>query len=143
MLSIPLYGDQHRNTIKSVRGGYARTLNFGQMTSEDLVQNIRLLISDASYKQKALEASRKFRDNPMHPLDEASFWIEYIARHKGATHLKSYGAYMPLYQYLLLDVFGCALLIAFIVIWLPLKILKFLGSLLRRKEPEALRKKHQ
>uniref|UniRef100_A0A034VV73 UDP-glucuronosyltransferase n=1 Tax=Bactrocera dorsalis TaxID=27457 RepID=A0A034VV73_BACDO len=143
MLSIPLYGDQHRNTIKSVRAGYARTLNFGQMSSEDLLQNVRLLISDGSYKQKALEASRKFRDNPMHPLDEASFWIEYIARHKGAPHLKSYGAYMPLYQYLLLDVFGCALLIAFLAIWLPLRVLKFLGSLLRRKEPEESRKKRQ
>ncbi|XP_017482517.1 PREDICTED: UDP-glucuronosyltransferase 2B13-like [Rhagoletis zephyria] len=134
MLCIPLYGDQHRNTIKSVRGGYARSLNFGQMTSEDLVLNVQLLISDSSYKQKALEASRKFRDNPMHPLDEASFWMEYVARHKGAPHLKSAGAYMPLYQYLLLDVFGCALLVAVLAIWLPLKFLKVVRNLLKRKE---------
>ncbi|XP_054743786.1 UDP-glucosyltransferase 2-like [Anastrepha obliqua] len=146
MLCIPLYGDQHRNTIKSVRAGYARALNFGQMSSEDLVQNIQLLITDSSYKQKALEVSRKFRDNPMHPLDEASFWMEYVARHKGAPHLKSYGAYMPLYQYLLLDVLGCALLLAVAVIWLPLKVLKVLRSLLQRKdesEAGALRKKRQ
>ncbi|CAD7000181.1 unnamed protein product [Ceratitis capitata] len=143
MLSIPLYGDQHRNTIKSVRAGYARTLNFGTMSSEDLVQNIKLLISDPSYKQKALDASRKFRDNPLHPLDEATFWMEYIARHKGAPHLKSYGAYMPLYQYLLLDVFGCALLVVILAFWLPLKVLRLLGRLLQRKGAEVSRKKRQ
>ncbi|XP_067624755.1 UDP-glucosyltransferase 2-like isoform X2 [Eurosta solidaginis] len=133
MLCIPLFGDQHRNSIKSVRAGYARSLNFGQMTSEDLVQNVQLLISDPSYKQKALESSRRFRDNPIHPLDEASYWIEYVARHKGAKYLKSYGTYMPLYQYLLLDVFGCTLLLLALTIWLPLKLLKWLGKMVHRK----------
>ncbi|XP_067626225.1 UDP-glucosyltransferase 2-like [Eurosta solidaginis] len=121
MLCIPFFGDQHRNSMRSVQAGYARWLHFGQMTSDDLVQNLRLLITDRTYKQKALEMSRKFRDNLVDPLDEASYWMEYVVRHKGAPHLKSYGAYMPLYQYLLLDVFGCTLLLLFLAVWIPLR----------------------
>ncbi|KAL9924641.1 UDP-glycosyltransferase family 301 member D1 isoform 2-T2 [Glossina fuscipes fuscipes] len=136
MLCIPLYGDQHRNSIKAVRGGYARSLVFSQMSSEDLVNNINLLINDPQYKRKAVEVSKKFRDNPIHPLKEASYWIEYIVRHKGAPHLKSYGTYIPLYQYLLLDVFACALLVVFVAVWLPWRLIKFLKKL-RSKESNA------
>ncbi|XP_053958144.1 UDP-glucosyltransferase 2-like [Anastrepha ludens] len=122
MLCIPFFGDQHRNSMRSVQGGYARWLHFGQMTSEDLVQNLRLLVNDPIYKKKALEMSQKFRDNLVDPLEEASFWMEYVARHKGASHLKSHSAYLPLYQYLLLDVFGCALVLLLLALWIPLRL---------------------
>lgn len=124
MLCIPLYGDQHRNTIKSVREGYARSLVFSKMNVEDLVSNIETLIYEPAYKQSALEVSKRFRDNPMHPLEEASYWIEYVIRHRGAGHLKSQGAHMPLHQYLLLDVIGCALLALWLAVWLPWRMLR-------------------
>ncbi|XP_023165177.2 UDP-glucuronosyltransferase 2B13 isoform X2 [Drosophila hydei] len=124
MLCIPLYGDQHRNTIKSVREGYARSLVFSKMNVEDLVSNIEMLIYEPAYKQSALEVSKRFRDNPMHPLEEASYWIEYVIRHRGAGHLKSQGAHMPLHQYLLLDVIGCALLALWLAVWLPWRMLR-------------------
>ncbi|XP_030383885.1 UDP-glucuronosyltransferase 2C1 [Scaptodrosophila lebanonensis] len=126
MLCIPLYGDQHRNTIKSVREGYARSLVFSKLTVDDLVSNIETLIYEPQYKRSAKQVSQRFRDNPMHPLDEASYWIEYIIRHKGATHLKSQGAFMPLYQYLLLDVLACLLLVLVLTIWLPWRMLRSL-----------------
>eukprot|EP00099_Drosophila_melanogaster_P005248 NP_001246079.1 uncharacterized protein Dmel_CG10178, isoform B [Drosophila melanogaster] len=124
MLCVPLYGDQHRNTIKSVREGYARSLVFSKLTTDDLVRNIETLINDPQYKRSALEVSQRFRDNPIHPLDEATFWIEYIIRHRGARHLKSHGAFIPLHQYLLLDVLGCLLLGAFLAIWLPWRMIR-------------------
>ncbi|XP_030239676.1 UDP-glucuronosyltransferase 2B13 isoform X2 [Drosophila navojoa] len=124
MLCIPLFGDQHRNTIKSVREGYARSMNFAQLNVEDLVSNIEALIYEPAYKRSALEISKRFRDNPIHPLEEASYWIEYIIRHRGALFLKSQGAQMPLYQYLLLDVIGCALLLLWLAVWLPWRMLR-------------------
>ncbi|KAH8282511.1 hypothetical protein KR054_008102 [Drosophila jambulina] len=124
MLCIPLYGDQHRNSIKSVREGYARSLVFSELTTDGLVRNIEALISDPQYKRSALDVSQRFRDNPIHPLKEATFWIEYIIRHRGARHLKSQGAFLPLHQYLLLDILGCLLLAAFLTIWLPWKMIR-------------------
>lgn len=124
MLCIPLYGDQHRNTIKSVREGYARSLVFSEFTVDDLVQNIETLIYEPQYKRSALEVSQRFRDNAIHPLEEATFWIEYIIRHRGAKHLKSQGAFIPLYEYLLLDVIGCVLLALWLTVWLPWRMLR-------------------
>lgn len=132
MLCMPLYGDQHRNTIKSVREGYARSLDFAKMSTEDLQQNIQALVSDPQYKRKALEVSKKFRDNPIHPLEEASFWIEYVAKYKGAPFLKSYGASMPLYEYLMLDILGCVLAALAVVIVVPLVIIRKLKRLISK-----------
>lgn len=130
MLCMPLYGDQHRNTIKAVRAGYARSLVFSDISPSDLQHNIEVLIQDPLYKRKALEMSKKFRDNPIHPLDEASYWIEYVMRYKGANFLKSYGAFMPLYQYLLLDVLACVLLALFLIVWLPLFLMRKLTKMI-------------
>ena len=129
MLCMPLYGDQHRNTIKAVRAGYARSLVFSEITANELQLNVEALINQPQYKQKALEMSKKFRDNPIHPLDEASYWIEYVMRYNGATFLKSYGAFMPLYQYLLLDVLACVLVALFLIIWLPLFLMRRLTKM--------------
>lgn len=133
MLCIPLYGDQHRNSLKSVRAGYARSLIFSEMTAQTLQENIEMLINQPQYKKKALEMSQKFRDNPIHPLDEASYWIEYVIRYKGAEFLKSYGAYIPLYQYLLLDVLFVVIVGLILVIWLPLYLMRKLTKLLFKK----------
>ncbi|XP_017482511.1 PREDICTED: UDP-glucuronosyltransferase 2B4-like isoform X2 [Rhagoletis zephyria] len=128
LLCIPFFGDQHRNAMKVTRAGYARTLSFDTITSEDLVHNIRMLINDDIYKRKAMEASRLFRDNPTIALQEASFWLEYVIRHNGAIHLKSHGAYMPLYQYLLLDVLAGVVLFLFLVV----SLIAFLGKVISR-----------
>ncbi|EDX15382.1 GD12034 [Drosophila simulans] len=105
-------------------GGLCPIPVFSKLTTDDLVRNIETLINDPQYKRSALEVSQRFRDNPIHPLAEATFWIEYIIRHRGARHLKSHGAFIPLHQYLLLDVLGCLLLGAFLAIWLPWRMIR-------------------
>lgn len=62
-----------------------------------------------SFQAQAKELSEKFRDRPMPPLETAIYWVEYVARHKGAHFMKTAAVNMPFYQYYLLDV------IAFIV----------------------------
>ena len=37
-------------------------------------------------------------------MDTAIYWTEYVIRHRGAPHMRTAGADLPLYQYLLLDV---------------------------------------
>ncbi|XP_018789095.1 PREDICTED: UDP-glucuronosyltransferase 2B13-like [Bactrocera latifrons] len=143
-LFIPIFGDQHRNARKAVHAGYARSLLFDKLTSDDLVQNIQLLLNAPQYKQKALEASSRFRDNPIHPLEEATYWMEYVMRHTGAPHLKSHSAYMPLYQYLLLDVLGCTLLLVLFIILLIIVIVNMLKRCLAvRLKPNEDRQKKQ
>lgn len=104
-LFIPLYGDQQRNALNSVNGGYARMLPFTEVTFNELAAELNELINNGQYAMRAKEVSRLFNDNLMHPMDEAMYWIEYVIRSNGAKHLKSKAADMPLVSYLLLDVF--------------------------------------
>lgn len=62
--------------------------------------------------------SEIFRDRPMSPLDTAIYWCEYILRHGVAPHLRSPGADMPVYQYLVLDVIAFTVIAVILVLWL-------------------------
>lgn len=69
--------------------------------------------------------SQSFKDRPMSPQESVVYWTEYIIRHKGAPHLRTSGADMPLYQYLMLDILAFIVVIAtgviFILIWFTKK----------------------
>lgn len=65
-----------------------------------------------SYSANAKRVSRIFNDNPMRPVDAAIYWIEYVARHRGAVHLRTAGSDMYWFQYYLVDV-----LIAVSAVW--------------------------
>lgn len=44
------------------------------------------------------------RGEPQSALERACFWVEYVARHKGAQHLRSAAQYLTWYQNYLIDV---------------------------------------
>uniref|UniRef100_A0A3Q4H266 UDP glucuronosyltransferase 5 family, polypeptide B4 n=1 Tax=Neolamprologus brichardi TaxID=32507 RepID=A0A3Q4H266_NEOBR len=48
--------------------------------------------------------SRLHRDQPIKPLDNALFWIEFVIRHKGAAHLRTESYKLPWYSYHSIDV---------------------------------------
>lgn len=116
MLMIPFYGDQFRNSIKSVIGGYAIMLRFSEVTAITLSEKFNTILNDKQYMISAKEKSILFRDNPMEPMDESMFWIEYAARHKGTGHLRSHAADMPGYVHLHLDALGLLFIGIFVVV---------------------------
>lgn len=103
MLCIPLFGDQHTNVKRLMKQGIALSLDFLTFTADELVDKIKTLLSK-TYADKAKTISTLFQDNPIHPMDEAMYWIEYTIRHNGATHLKSKAVNINIFEYLLLDV---------------------------------------
>lgn len=60
----------------------------------------------------------------MSPLETAIFWIEYVSRHKGASHLRPVAYSLPWYSYFCLDVvlFISAVVVAFV--WASVAICK-------------------
>lgn len=72
-------------------------------------------------------------DKQNKPIENAVFWTEYVIRHKGAPHLKVAGVHLPLYKYLLLDVYFFLILIIVVVVYL----LFFLCKLLYYKNKSA------
>ncbi len=122
MLIIPFIFDQVSNAIIAESKGFALKLYLKEVTEKALKDKIDELINNEKYREKAKEISRIFNDNPRKPLDEAIYWIEYVARHKGAKHLKSGAINLPWYKYLLLDVLAFIILCWTLLICLIKKI---------------------
>lgn len=48
--------------------------------------------------------SQRFKDRPLSPQKSVVYWTEYVIRHKGAVHLRTMEADIPLYQIIMLDI---------------------------------------
>ena len=126
MLGVPIYCDQHLNMNKAKLGGYALSLEFGNITEVSLKWALNELLYNPTFSIKLDQVSKIFRDRPIPPLDEALYWIEYVIRFKGARQIRSAALDLPWYTLISLDVALFFALIAFIFIYLPVRILKML-----------------
>ncbi|XP_055548557.1 UDP-glycosyltransferase UGT5-like isoform X2 [Wyeomyia smithii] len=139
MLLIPFFGDQHQNTLKAERSGYALSLNFADVNVITLGSRINELLTDPSYKKLAKKASELFRDNLVPPMEEAMHWIEYVIRHKGAKHLKSVSVDLNWIQYHMLDVIAFFTFTIVLILFVSYKILSALfrvSAIQKSKEPK-------
>lgn len=116
MLVTPLYGDQHRNGERAESYGYGRVLKFKDITTNGLFEFITEMTTNKAYYNRAKYLSNIMQDNLVHPMEEAMFWIEYVARHKGAKHLKSHAVKMSWFSYILLDILTVILLVGFSIL---------------------------
>ncbi|XP_070470857.1 UDP-glucuronosyltransferase 2B31-like isoform X1 [Equus przewalskii] len=106
MVGIPLFADQPDNIVHMKAKGAAVSLDFSTMSSTDLLNALKTVINDPSYKENAMKLSRIHHDQPVKPLDRAVFWIEFVMRHKGAKHLRPASHDLNWFQYHFLDVIG-------------------------------------
>lgn len=126
MLLIPLYGEQYRNSIKSVVSGYAQMLQYADVTVSSLTEKITEMLSDQQFEKCAKEVSKLFRDNSMSSTtDETMQWIKHAAKHKGAAHFKSKTTSdAPCYIDLNLDILGALFFVIVVVVKIITTLLK-------------------
>ena len=103
MLGLPIQPEQDYNAARMQYKGFGVRMDLKKFTSEELVNNINLIINDQSYRTAIEKASQIFRSRPMNPRQRAAYWLEHIAKY-GSDHLHSYALEMPLYQFLMLDI---------------------------------------
>lgn len=113
MLMTALFADQHRNSRRGERAGYAKFLPFFDITNETLKYSVDELLTNKSYLRRAQEVSSIFKANVVPPMEDAMFWIEYVCQFRGADHLKSYAVHMSWFSYLLIDVLSVTLISVF------------------------------
>ncbi|XP_062055233.1 UDP-glucuronosyltransferase 2B13-like [Lepus europaeus] len=121
MVGIPLFGDQLDNIVYMKAKGAAVKLDWKTMSSADLLNALKTVINDPSYKEHVMTLSRIHHDQPMKPLDRAVFWTEYVMRHKGAKHLRVAAHDLTWFQYHSLDVIGFLLACVTITTYLVMK----------------------
>lgn len=139
VLFMPFFGDQYRNAKLAEGQGYGQRILFSDLTVPLFKSKIEEMISNKNYLKNSKEISRKLNDNPLKAMDEAMFWIEYVVRNKGASHLKSSAVNLPWYKHLLIDVIGAFL----ISLWLLYKLLRALIAkiFVKKVKVDANRKK--
>ncbi|XP_014643233.1 PREDICTED: UDP-glucuronosyltransferase 2B31-like isoform X2 [Ceratotherium simum simum] len=106
MVGVPLFADQPDNIERMKTKGAAVRLDFNTMSRTDLLNALKTVINDPSYKENAMKLSRIQHDQPMKPLDRAVFWIEFVMLHKGAKHLRPASHDLNWFQYHSWDVLG-------------------------------------
>ncbi|XP_032254072.1 UDP-glucuronosyltransferase 2A1 isoform X5 [Phoca vitulina] len=125
MVGLPMFADQPDNIAHMKAKGAAVEVNINTMTSEDLLNALRTVINEPSYKENAMRLSKIHHDQPVKPLDRAVFWIEFVMRHKGAKHLRPAAHNLTWFQYHSLDVIGFLLACVATAIFLVTKCCLF------------------
>lgn len=104
VLSNPFFADQFGNSKNMENKGMGKQISLVEDSKESLIGVIKELINNPKYKNNAKLYSEKFKNRPRSPLEEAIYWIEYVAQYNGAPELKSQARNLSWYQYYLIDV---------------------------------------
>ncbi|XP_030383846.1 UDP-glucuronosyltransferase 1-1 [Scaptodrosophila lebanonensis] len=119
MLGLPFLGDQHTNLRRMSRKGWGLYRNPRNLSSASLLTALRELLMVSQYRENIRSSSRLYRDRPLNASALTAYWLEYVMRHDGATHLHNPGRMLNWWQYYLLDVYatiyGCLLAVIIIL----------------------------
>ncbi|KAB5522322.1 hypothetical protein PHYPO_G00158240 [Pangasianodon hypophthalmus] len=140
MVGLPLFADQPDNVNHMKTKGAAVMLDFNKMETKDLKQAINDVINNPSYKESMMRLSRIHHDQPMKPLDQAIYWIEYVMRNKGAKHLRVEAHNLTWYQYHCLDVAAFLFSIIALAVFILVKMCSWLFRKCFRKIPAKSKK---
>ncbi|XP_031409945.1 UDP-glucuronosyltransferase 1-1-like isoform X6 [Meleagris gallopavo] len=125
MVIMPLFGDQMDNAKRVESRGAGLTLNILEMTSKDISDALKAVINDKKYKENIQRLSELHLDRPIHPLDLAVHWVEFVMRHKGAPHLRPAAHDLNWIQYHSLDVFAFLLAVVLLILFISVKCCMF------------------
>ncbi|VVD02085.1 unnamed protein product [Leptidea sinapis] len=111
IIGIPMFGDQFINVNRAVRKGFAKRFDLGQEPVNVLIDHIKEILRNPSYREKAKELSVAYHDRPVSPGAELVHWVEHVVKTRGAPHLRSPALHVPFYQKLYLDLLVLLLII--------------------------------
>ncbi|KAL1130748.1 hypothetical protein AAG570_011989 [Ranatra chinensis] len=104
LVAIPFFADQPKNAKYAADSGLGLRLDLDNITEASLTWAINEVLSNPSYSRAIKEKSKLFNDRPMTPLATAVYWIEYVIRNKGGSHMRPALSRLAWYQSTLTDV---------------------------------------
>uniref|UniRef100_A0A7N6BUJ2 UDP-glucuronosyltransferase n=1 Tax=Anabas testudineus TaxID=64144 RepID=A0A7N6BUJ2_ANATE len=133
VLGIPLLFDQYDNLLRLQERGAGKIIQLRDINGHSFEQNLLEVLHQDSYRLNMQRLSRLHRDQPVAPMDQAIFWVEYVMRHKGAPHLRTEAYKMPWYSYYSLDVVLVLLTAVTLLLLSSLAIFRFICCRFTRK----------
>ncbi|XP_043264519.1 UDP-glucosyltransferase 2-like [Colletes gigas] len=148
MIGIPLFGDQPTNLQNAASKNLAVSLgSLNNVTEETLTYAFDVILKNNTYRDNVKEVSRLFKDRPMSAVDTAVYWVEYVARNGNV--LQSPAIYLSWWQLHLFDVYGFVLASIAVLLYVVIRVLRYLKELLfgsksrskrKNKSPESKKK---
>ena len=96
--------DQKSNLLRAERHGFARLLEWDDLTAEGLKTAILESMENREMQEALERVHSLYTDREKKPVDKAVWWMEYVCRNQGADTLRSIGENVPFYQYHHLDI---------------------------------------
>ncbi|XP_061387713.1 UDP-glycosyltransferase UGT5-like, partial [Musca vetustissima] len=130
ILGIPVLGDQFMNVKNSVKAGFALSIDLKTLTKEGFKSKIEELWSNPKYTNAVRKLSKRYRDQPLTPLETAIYWVEYVLRHEGAPHIRNAGQDLTYMQYHNIDVYLLLTSFIFVVVLVIVKVIGFVKQII-------------
>ncbi|XP_026825516.1 uncharacterized protein LOC105278060 [Ooceraea biroi] len=129
LLGIPIIFEQASRIQRLASLGAAILLKLNELNKERLNTAIHQILNDKSYKERMVYLSELSKDQPYDSLENAIWWVEYVMRHKGISHLRFSESDKPWYQRYDMDIIGFLAVVAFVMSLISLytlfRILRF------------------
>lgn len=130
VVGLPLFFDQPDNLSRIRAKGGAVIVDIATLDRHIFAEALTTVINNSSYRESMQRLSRLHRDQPMKPLDQAVFWIEYVMRHKGARHLQSQSSKMSWFVYHSVDVIAALLTVVLLLTFTCISTLRLLWRII-------------
>nr|QPA18378.1 UDP-gluconosyltransferase [Trialeurodes vaporariorum] len=130
-VGIPWFSDQEASVAHMVNFGLGARLRPQDLYSHEKIKKaIETVLLEESYSKNMKRRSALSRDFTSNSLNKAIFWVEHVARHGGASHLRPSTADSTLFEYFCLDIITTILVLCLTIVLLILSIVKMIRSVL-------------
>lgn len=144
IVGIPVFGDQPLNMALAEKAGFGKKVDLEHLDEEHFMAAVNEVLTNIKYADHMKKISDRYRNQPQTPLETAVFWVEYVARHNGAPHMKSAGQELSFIQYHNIDALAIIFAIIAIIMYALKSAFSALSSLVcDRKERYGPEKKHK
>lgn len=140
VLGFPVFGDQHQNSFRLKKLGVGETLSIIDFTEDELFATIKKLLEDPKYQTKIKSISSALRDQPMTPIEEATYWAEWLLRHSDVD-ISSPSIDLNLFARHSLDVFLFLLIIILTTLASFAKLIHLLIRMFSKDKKNSIEKK--
>ena len=124
VVGIPIGGDQLVNLAEAITKNLGVVINWREVTEETLMNAISRVLGNPSYQESVENLQNMILDRPIHPLDNAVWWLEYLLRHPKNPEMRSPVLDLYWFQYYLLDVFAVLVSAMLVAIFILVKCFK-------------------
>ncbi|XP_308284.5 UDP-glucosyltransferase 2 [Anopheles gambiae] len=125
VLGIPIFAEQHQNIQSMIDDGVAMQVDYKQLDERTFSRAVNIMVREHRFAERAKAISELYRDRPQSAMDLACYWVEYVARHRGAPQLHYPGADMNFFQHESLDVIAFLVAILYVVFKVFKLVLRF------------------